>query len=135
MKNFTLFCLILFFANNLLGQVGLQVEGSKYSVVKKTEAKPILNFSKKTIAEKKQNPKQLPSLQTIFRNGDAVEKKGSYFSMKKNKTGELAFFCDIEAKVEKASKLPVRFRLGDVQAVDRKEGKWQQFNPLPRISN
>ena len=41
----------------------------------------------------------------------------------------MPFFCDIEAKMEKASKIPVRFRLGDAQAVDRKEGKWKQFQP------
>lgn len=36
---------------------------------------------------------------------------------------ELAFFCKIEVKMEKALNLPVKFRLGEVQAVERKEGK------------
>ncbi|MEO1517035.1 MAG: hypothetical protein AAFV95_18570 [Bacteroidota bacterium] len=36
---------------------------------------------------------------------------------------DLAFFCKIEVKLEKAARLPVRFRLGDVQYVDRLEGK------------
>lgn len=36
---------------------------------------------------------------------------------------ELAFFCRLEVKIEKAAKLPVKFRLGDVQQVDYLEGK------------
>ncbi|MFN7118231.1 MAG: hypothetical protein ACK4TA_15630 [Saprospiraceae bacterium] len=35
----------------------------------------------------------------------------------------LAFFCKVEVKLEKAVKLPVKFRLGDVEYVDRLEGK------------
>ncbi len=35
----------------------------------------------------------------------------------------LAFFCKIEVQLEKASKFPVKFRLGDVNYVDRLEGK------------
>lgn len=37
----------------------------------------------------------------------------------------LAFFCKIEVKMEKAAKLPIKFRLGDVDYVDRLEGKRQ----------
>lgn len=33
------------------------------------------------------------------------------------------FFCDIEFQMEKASGFPVKFRLGDVQYVNRLEGK------------
>ena len=135
MKNYILIIIFFCFANVLLGQVSLQVEGSKYSIVKEAEETSIFNFSKPVSTEKNKDLKQLPSLQSVFQTSDIVQKKESYFSIKKNKPSEMAFFCDIEAKVEKASKLPVRFRLGDVQAVDRKEGKWQQFNPLPHISN
>lgn len=35
----------------------------------------------------------------------------------------LPFFCKIEVEMEKASKMMVRFRLGDVDVVDRMEGK------------
>ena len=37
---------------------------------------------------------------------------------------DLAFFCRLEVKLEKTARLPVRFRLGDVQAVDYLEGKF-----------
>lgn len=36
---------------------------------------------------------------------------------------ELAFFCKVEVKLEKAVKLPIKFRLGDVDYVDWLEGK------------
>ena len=36
---------------------------------------------------------------------------------------ELALFCKLEVKMEKAARFPVKFRLGDVQYVDRLEGK------------
>ncbi len=35
----------------------------------------------------------------------------------------LAFFCKVEVKLEKAVSFPIKFRLGDVQYVDRLEGK------------
>ena len=35
----------------------------------------------------------------------------------------LALFCKIEVQLEKAVKFPVKFRLGDVQYVDKLEGK------------
>lgn len=39
-------------------------------------------------------------------------------------TADLAFFCRLEVKLERATKIPVRFRLGDVQQVDYLEGKF-----------
>ncbi len=38
-------------------------------------------------------------------------------------TDHLAFFCRLELKIEKTTKFPVKFRLGDVEYVDRLEGK------------
>lgn len=113
----------LLFANILLGQYDLQVEKS----VEETEKQNI----------SKNNNNTPPSLQSIFSTESdfLLKKPASYFSIKKNKPSKMPFFCDVEAKMEKASKLPVRFRLGDAQTVDRKEGKWQQFQPLPHISN
>ena len=36
---------------------------------------------------------------------------------------ELAFFCRIEVKMERAARFPIKFRLGDVQYVDQLERK------------
>jgi len=36
----------------------------------------------------------------------------------------LALFCKIEVQLEKAVKLPIKFRLGEVEYVDRMEGKY-----------
>ncbi|GJM33008.1 MAG: hypothetical protein DHS20C18_20090 [Saprospiraceae bacterium] len=37
---------------------------------------------------------------------------------------DMAFFCRLEVKLENAVKFPIKFRLGDVQYVDRLEGKY-----------
>ncbi len=36
---------------------------------------------------------------------------------------DLALFCKLEVKMEKVARFPVKFRLGDVEYVDRLEGK------------
>ncbi len=41
-------------------------------------------------------------------------------------TNTLAFFCRQEIKFEKATKIPLKFRLGSVQQVDYLEGKGQR---------
>lgn len=38
---------------------------------------------------------------------------------------DLAFFCRLEVKLEKATAMPVRFRLGSTQYVDYLEGKFE----------
>lgn len=37
---------------------------------------------------------------------------------------EIGIFCKLDVKLDKVSKLPVRFRLGTQEVVDRKEGKY-----------
>ena len=48
-----------------------------------------------------------------------------YWSYKEDYCDELGFFCKMELKREAKAKRPVKFRLGDVQYVDRLEGKRQ----------
>ena len=38
-------------------------------------------------------------------------------------TDHFAFFCRLELKIEQATSFPVKFRLGNVEYVDRLEGK------------
>lgn len=40
---------------------------------------------------------------------------------------ELAFFCKLEVKMEKATRFPIKFRIGDVQYVDQLEGKRRRY--------
>lgn len=37
---------------------------------------------------------------------------------------DLAFFCKLEVKLEKATSLPIKFRLGEVQYAENREGKY-----------
>jgi len=46
-------------------------------------------------------------------------------SLSKHK--DLAFFCKIEVQLEKAVKMPVKFRLGSVDYVDYLEGKRNSY--------
>lgn len=123
----------MFFVNVLFSQSNLNTTQTIETNAPSDFSKNI--FSEKLVTDSEKNNSLLPSLHSVFSTNINLEKPASYFSIKKNKASKMPFFCDVEAKVEKASKLPVRFRLGDAQAVDRKEGKWQKFQPLPHISN
>jgi hypothetical protein len=40
---------------------------------------------------------------------------------------DLAFFCRVEVRLEQATRIPVRFRLGSVNYVDHLEGKRERY--------
>ena len=68
--------------------------------------------------------KNTPSSPNIS-NLRAVMMQSSLPKQAQYNCSELAFFCRLEVKMEKAAKLPVKFRLGDVQQVDMLEGKYE----------
>lgn len=122
-----IFHLFLFFsfANAMLGQVGLRVEGTQFS--KESQ----LDWEKRKESVKvfftKKNRSQIPNDLKKYFLSENVSTSSSNIFTQKNASNELAFFCRIEEKIELKSSIPVRFRLGEVQAVDQKEGKWKQF--------
>ncbi len=124
-RTFHLF-LFLSFANVLLAQVGLQVKSTQFEKDNQLNLEK-RNESVKIFFTKKYNTQVPVDLKKYFL-AENVEINSSNIFAKKNAIQELAFFCKIEVQLENSSNLPVRFRLGEVQAVDKKEGKWQQFN-------
>ena len=123
-KIFHLF-LFLSFANVMLGQVGLRVEGTQFSKESQVDWEKRKESVKVFFAKKDQS--QIPEDLKIYFLSENVSTNSSNIFTQKNTSTELAFFCRLEEKIELKSKIPVRFRLGEVQAVDRKEGKWKQF--------
>jgi hypothetical protein len=123
-KIFHLF-LFLSFANIMLGQIGLRVEGTQFT--KESQ----LDWEKRKESVKvfftKKNQSQIPNDLKEYFLSENVSTSSSNIFNQKNASNELAFFCRIEEKIELKSSIPVRFRLGEVQAVDQKEGKWKQF--------
>ncbi len=68
----------------------------------------------------------------MYKNGTQPLNQLKGFSLQNNRSSafpktyeydDLAFFCRVEVKLEKATKFPVKFRLGDVNYVDQLEGK------------
>jgi len=55
--------------------------------------------------------------------GDFLLLKPSVLTGNDHYYDNLALFCKIEVRLEKATKFPVKFRLGEVDYVDRLEGK------------
>lgn len=58
----------------------------------------------------------LPLEEMMLRSPKQVPQAWSY--------QELAFFCKLEVKLEKATRLPIKFRLGEVQYAENREGKY-----------
>ena len=65
--------------------------------------------------------KKYPTLSEIF-SAPKMTVSG-FFTPKAYSYDELAFFCKVEVQIEKAARIPFKFRLGDVQYVDYLEQK------------
>ena len=59
-----------------------------------------------------------PSLRQFFNSPLTVSKMPKAYSYQ-----DLGFFCKLEVQMEKRAKFPVKVRLGEVQYVERMEGK------------
>lgn len=67
-----------------------------------------------------------PPLAAIFKNYNGT----SNTNMPKAWAYEdLAFFCKIEVQMEKTAKLPIKVRIGEVQQVEKMEGKLKSNHP------
>jgi len=109
-----LFTVFLFSTSISYAQVGLNVDQqiettSKFSAFKNIISDYNLSIIKTGTAFESQ------SVSNQNPNFSSVPKIYSYHN--------LAFFCKVEVKLEKAAKFPVKFRLGDVNYVDQLEGK------------
>jgi len=123
-KIFHLF-LFLSCTNVMFGQVGLRVEGTQFAKKSQVDWEKRKESVEVFLTKKEQSP--LPEdLKKYFLSENILTSSSNIFTQK-NASTELAFFCRIEEKIELKSNIPVRFRLGEVQAVDQKEGKWKQF--------
>ena len=99
-------------------QESWQIEGKSITALKGKENIKAPPFASTFTNLKKQTLTQIPSLRTAIVNPlqtDAQPKGWSY--------QELGLFCKLEVKMEKAFKMPVKFRLGEVQYVEKMEGK------------
>ncbi|MFK7773386.1 MAG: hypothetical protein AB8F94_14655 [Saprospiraceae bacterium] len=123
-KTFHLF-LFLSFANVMLGQVGLRVEGTQFAQKSQVDWEKRKELVKVFFTKKDQS--QIPQDLKKYFLSDKISANSTNIFTQKSTPNELAFFCRIEEKIELKSKIPLRFRLGEVQAVDQKEGKWKQF--------
>ena len=90
-------------------QVGLQLE----------KRMPSLDRTKLVIPSFTQN--SLPDLETLILNPASTQNYKAY------NYHSLAFFCKVEVQLEKKTKIPIKFRLGDVRYVDWLEGKIDSY--------
>lgn len=110
--------LLLFFSITIAtAQVGIKPD-IVYTKTKNTEV--LKSFQKK--------PKKIyfSSLNNYSLNQFGLNQKTSAIPNTFD-ANKLPLFCKIEWNIEKASKLPVKFRLGEVQQVEAKEGKMKHL--------
>ncbi len=100
------------------GQSDWQLQGKSIPELRIATQKPLLvnNLSsfQSAFVFSKTTPPSYPALQSQF--SMTTSPKAWCYS-------ELALFCKLEVQLEKATRFPVKFRLGETQQVERMEGK------------
>ncbi|MGH1436078.1 MAG: hypothetical protein ACRBG0_16650 [Lewinella sp.] len=119
------FGFMLLACNSLFGQTKEAIEQPILLLQEKIESTtPLSSFIKifpvglPSSSDVSTAPSYLSPL-TLSSSSLALEQQPNCYS-----AADLAFFCRLEVKLEQATKMPVRFRLGDVQQVDYLEGKF-----------
>ncbi len=103
------FIILSFFIVNLNAQIGIQLEDTRIN-------------SKELVFSTQKTNDPIPSLQQFFQPNATIN-----HSLSNNYYDHLAFFCKVELRLEKVAKIPVKFRLGDVDYVDELEGKRRRY--------
>lgn len=123
MKYIIPFIAILFFTLKTNAQSNYQIAGQS---LPELQTQPVLEIKTATF-QNYQNvvtPETVPSLFAVFKDYPTAENTGM---PKAWAYKDLAFFCKIEVDIEKATKLPVKFRIGEVQQVEKMEGKLKSY--------
>ena len=81
---------------------------------------PLLVFSQNTKAPEKLD---LENKYISLKNDMLLKNPSSDPTKVYIENNKLPFFCDLELKLEASAKMLVKFRLGEVQAVEKLEGK------------
>ena len=110
--------LLLFCANIAFGQT--KISGKSIYQLKQESFQNEFRFPSISPAKYLLKAQQSSPPPFLMINQPQVDKKPNAWSY-----DALGMFCKLDIKLEKAVKMPVRFRLGDLETVDRKEGNWQ----------
>lgn len=123
MKYIIVLLVISFFNLRATAQSDYKIAGQS---IPQLQSKPILELKFPTFHTYQNTaiPEVAPALSVVFKNytpiaGTSMPKAWAY--------EELAFFCKIEVQMEKTAKLPVKFRIGEVQQVEKMEGKLKSY--------
>ena len=114
-----LLLLTAFFSSEMKAQLGLSLNNKTNSQSAKSSNKYSLLLNKK-YSQTLQNQRLTSPAQATLRKAPPSNINAPYYQFS---VETMPFFCKIEYKMGLNKKLPVKFRLGDVQYVDELEGK------------
>ncbi|NJL74194.1 MAG: hypothetical protein HC892_03275 [Saprospiraceae bacterium] len=114
-KTYCLYCLLLFGVTNLAqGQTSAAISGLS---IPELHTKPKYSFARKSVL-------YWYSIPSSNYQSSITKSPNAHLELSKDYYQHLGFFCKIEIQMERQAKMPVRFRLGEVDYVNRLEGKY-----------